>query len=103
MSFTYLPFASLAWTAGAHALEKKKLVDGQPAVLLEFAPGFEDPRWCERGHVIYVLNGTLDLVLEDRRERVPAGEGCVIEPNTRHRAANAGTLAVRLLVVSPSA
>ena len=101
MSFIQLPFASLGWTAGAHALEKKKLVAGQPAVLLEFAPGFEDPNWCERGHVIYVLDGALDLVLDDRTERVQAGNGCVLEPNTRHRAATAGGTPVRLLVVSP--
>ena len=100
MSYTALPFASVGWTAGAHALEKKKRVEGQPAVLLEFAPGFEDSHWCERGHVIYVLAGALDLVLDERTERVHAGNGCVLEPNTRHRAANAGSIPVRLLVVS---
>jgi quercetin dioxygenase-like cupin family protein len=100
MSCIHLPFASLGWTAGTHALEKKKCVAGQPAVLLEFAPGFEDPNWCERGHVIYVLDGALDLVLNDRTERVHAGNGCVLEPHTRHRAVTAGGTPVRLLVVS---
>jgi len=73
MPFTHLPFVSLDWTAGAHPLETKKLVEGQPVVLLEFAPGFEDPNWCERGHIIYVLDGVLDLVLDDRTERIAAG------------------------------
>jgi quercetin dioxygenase-like cupin family protein len=100
MSFTYLPFPSLDWTAGAHPLEKKKFIQGQTAVLLELAPGFEDPNWCERGHVIYVLDGALDLVLDDRTERLQAGNGCVLDGKTRHRAKNPADIPVRLFVVS---
>jgi quercetin dioxygenase-like cupin family protein len=100
MPFTHLPFVSRDWTAGAHPLETKKLVEGQPVVLLEFAPGFEDPNWCERGHIIYVLDGVLDLVLDDRTERIEAGDGCRLDPTTRHRAKNPGSVPVRLFVVS---
>jgi len=100
MSYISLPFGSVGWTAGAHSLEKKKVVGGQPAVLLEFAPGFEDPNWCERGHVIYVFAGALDLLLDDRTERVDAGNGCILAPKTRHRAVNAGSVPVQLLVVT---
>ena len=99
MAFTPLLFGSLDWTAGAHPLERKKVVAGHPAVLLEFAPGFEDPNWCERGHIIFVLDGVLDLVLVDRAERMRAGNGCVLDPNTRHRAKNPGPEPVRLFVV----
>jgi quercetin dioxygenase-like cupin family protein len=100
MPFTRLPFTALGWKAGAHPLEKKKLIDGHSAVLLEFAPGFEDPNWCERGHVIYVLDGALELVLDDRTERIEAGDGCVVDRNTRHRAKNPGNMPVRLFVAS---
>jgi len=100
MPFTHLPFASLAWTPGGHPLERKKLIDGCSAVLLEFAPGFEDPNWCDRGHVIYVLEGALELALDSGTERIEAGEGCVLDPNTRHRAKNPGTVPVRLFVVT---
>ncbi len=103
MSFTHLPFASLEWTTGAHPLEKKKVVDGHPVVMLEFAPGFEDPNWCERGHLIYALSGALELVLATRIERVTAGDGCVMPAGTRHRARNPGQSAVRLLVISTDA
>ncbi len=100
MSFTHLPFASVAWTPGAHPLEKKKIVDGQPVVMLEFGPGFEDPNWCERGHIIYAVSGALELRLADATERVATGEGCVLTAGTRHRARNPGTEPVRLLVIS---
>jgi len=100
MPFTRLPFTSLVWTSGAHPLERKKLIDGCPAVLLEFGPGFEDPNWCEHGHVIYVLEGTLELVLDSGTEQIRAGDGCVLDPNTPHRAKNPGTVPVRLFVAT---
>ena len=99
--FTALPFTSVEWTAGGHPLERKKLVGSQPAVLLEFAPDFEDPNWCERAHVVYVLEGTLEFILDDSTVRVPAGCGCVLDRGTRHRAKNAADMPVRLFVVSP--
>ena len=100
MSLTRLPFASLGWTAGAHPLEKKKILENEPVAMLEFAPGFEDPNWCERGHVIYVLDGAFELVLGDRTEQLQAGDGCVVDRGTRHRARNPGSVPVRLFVVS---
>jgi quercetin dioxygenase-like cupin family protein len=100
VSFTRLPFSSFGWAPGAHPLEKKKVLAGHPVVLLEFAPGFEDPNWCEREHVMYVIEGELELVLRDRTEQLQAGDGCVIARNTRHRAKNSGHAPVRLFVVS---
>lgn len=100
MPFTRLPFPSLDWLPGAHPLERKKLVADQSVALLEFAPGFEDPNWCTRGHIIYVLEGMLDLDLDGGTESLRAGEACVLAPGTRHRARNPTDVAVRLLVIS---
>lgn len=100
MAFSPLPFSSIDWVAGVHPLERKKRVGNHAAVLLEFAPAFEDPHWCERAHIILVLEGTLDLVLAERTERIPAGNGCVLDAKTPHRAKNAGPGSVRLFVVS---
>ncbi len=100
MAFIALPFTRLGWSPGGHPLERKKRVGDHPAVLLEFAPGFEDPHWCARGHMILVLEGSLDLVLTERTERIHAGDGCVLDPQTPHRAKNTGTRTVRLFVLS---
>jgi quercetin dioxygenase-like cupin family protein len=100
MPFTRLPFTSLAWTPGGHPLEQKKLIEGSPVVLLEFAPGFEDPNWCENGHIIYVVEGTFELVLDSAVERIHAGESCVLDRGTRHKAKNPGSVPVRLFVVT---
>lgn len=68
--------------------------------MLEFAPGFADPNWCERSHVILVLNGALELELEAGVEQIAAGECCAIDAGTRHRARNSGQVAVVAFVAS---
>lgn len=101
MALMRFAFGEQAWSAGAHPLERKKLVGGERAVaLLEFAPGFEDPNLCERAHVIYVVSGELELALDERVERLRAGDGCTIERGTRHRARNASAAPVTLFIVS---
>jgi quercetin dioxygenase-like cupin family protein len=90
----------LPWIAGNHPLERKKLVAGRPVVLIEFAPGFADPNWCERSHVIFVLGGTLEIELQASVERFVEGECCVIDAGTPHRARNGGSDAVRAFIAS---
>lgn len=39
-----------------------------------YTPGYLADHWCDRGHVLYVLSGTLDTELKDgRRFRLEAG------------------------------
>ena len=78
--FTKLPLASLPFRSGGHPLERKKTGDHPAITILEFAPGFADPHWCTRTHVIYVIAGTLTVELpEGRMERVVEGESCVLD------------------------
>jgi quercetin dioxygenase-like cupin family protein len=91
-------FAALPWQQGAHPLERKKTVAAGGATLLEFAPGFADPNWCENGHVGYVISGALGLEFADATERVEAGEAFVVEPGTKHRAFNPDEVAVVLFI-----
>jgi quercetin dioxygenase-like cupin family protein len=99
MAYHRLPFASTPWTPGTHPLERKKAATAG-ATLIEFAPGFADPNWCERAHVAYVLSGTLRLEVEGRTEEIGAGDGFITERGTRHRASNPGPTPVRLFVVT---
>lgn len=96
---TRVPFPSLDWSPGPHPLERKKGPVGN-VVLLEFAPAFEDPTWCPRGHVIYVVSGELELQLRDGCARAAAGEALLVQKGTEHRARNPGRLPVILLVIS---
>ncbi|MFO7180926.1 MAG: cupin domain-containing protein [Pseudomonadota bacterium] len=101
MAVTRVPFPSMHWEQSpTHPLEQKKAVEGRRVVLLRFAPGFEDPNRCLRSHVLYVVSGTLELVLDDRVERVAAGEACWIDRGSAHQARNPGTEDAIVFIVS---
>ncbi len=98
---TRLPFSELPFSPSpTHPLEAKKVVPGAGAALLRFAPGFADPNWCERSHVVYVLEGALELELPDRVERIQAGDGCWVERGSAHRARNPGAVDAVVFIVS---
>jgi quercetin dioxygenase-like cupin family protein len=98
MAHEKIDYPRLDWQPGAHPLERKKLGALGGATLLRFEPGFEDPNWCVNGHAGYVLEGTLRLAFDEGAVEVREGEGFVIDPGTRHRAANAGWDAVSLFI-----
>ena len=100
MSCTHFEFASAPFVPGGHPLEQKKLCADRPVGMLRFEPGFADPNWCERAHVIYVLSGTLELELRDRTQRVTAGNGCWLDAGTPHRASNPGSEPAAMVIVS---
>ena len=35
--------------------------------IVEYSPGYKADHWCDRGHVLYVLEGELDSELRDGR------------------------------------
>lgn len=101
MPVTRLPFTASGWVQSpTHPLEQKKVVAGRSAALLQFAPGFADPNACPRSHVIYVLEGVLELELDDRVERIAAGEACWIDRGSSHRARNPGAVNTVVFIVS---
>lgn len=100
MAFRKGALEAQAWTQGGHPLERKKVAGDTLPILIEFQPGFVDPNLCVRGHVIYVLRGALGLELESGRERIQAGECCVIDTGTSHRAFNDGPEPVVLFIAS---
>ena len=88
MAFTRVPFGSMDWERGNHALEKKKTLLGRGVGLLEFAPGFADPNWCDRSHVLFVVEGMLELEFDEGMATLSAGQCGVLDKGTRHRAKN---------------
>jgi hypothetical protein len=100
MTCTRIDFPDLVWAPGGHPLERKKVCPTRPISLLEFAAGFADPNWCERSHLIYVLSGALSLEFADGVQRFVAGQSCLIDPGTPHRARNDGAEAVIAFIAS---
>jgi mannose-6-phosphate isomerase-like protein (cupin superfamily) len=100
VAFTKIPFPALSFAQGGHPLERKKVAAHPSVAVLEFGAGFADPNWCTRAHVFHVLEGELTLELDAAREVLRAGDACVIDAGTRHRAMNAGHEPVVLFAVS---
>lgn len=99
MAWSLAAFDELEWSAGVHPLESKKVAPNG-LVLLRFEPGFSDPNWCERSHVLHVLQGTLSVELEEGRVEVGPGQALWLDPGTAHRAAVTRAEAVLVLAVS---
>lgn len=56
--------------------------------LVEYSPGYVADHWCERGHILYVLEGELETELADgRRFTLAAGDGYQVSDggDTPHR------------------
>ena len=100
MACRRLPLVDLPWSSGPHPLERKKAMPDLPVTWIEFAPGFEDPAWCVRGHAGLVVRGAFALELEQGRETFHEGEAFWLDPGTRHRALNPGATPVVLFLVS---
>jgi quercetin dioxygenase-like cupin family protein len=90
----------MPWEAGAHKLERKKSLTGRGVGLLEFAPGFADPNWCTRNHIMYVVEGELEFEFEEGIMSLSAGQCGVLDHGTRHRARNPTDETALVFVVS---
>jgi quercetin dioxygenase-like cupin family protein len=99
MTWSLAALDELEWTPGTHPLESKK-VPANGLVLLRFDPGFSDPNWCERSHVLYVLQGTLRVELDATAVEICPGQALWLEPGTRHRASVTRAEPVLVLAVS---
>lgn len=88
MKLASLPFTPVDWhrlPATEHTGESghaiwRTLNNGDVRMrVVEYLPGYVADHWCDRGHVIYVLEGTLDTELKDgRRFSFAAGSGYTV-------------------------
>jgi hypothetical protein len=67
--------------------------------IVEYGPGYLADHWCDKGHVVYVLEGSFVSELKDGRRSVVAKGMCylVSDGAAAHRSSSAG--GVRLLIV----
>ena len=80
-------FRDIEWKDINEGMRAKCVIrDGKQLRLLEIKAGFCEDDWCERGHVGCVLDGELEMKLDDRTVKLSAGDGVFILPGERHRA-----------------
>lgn len=83
MKIPALPFTTTDWSAvpatehpgeSGHALWRTFTVGDLRVRLVEYSAGYLADHWCDRGHVLYVLDGELETELRDgRRFTLKAG------------------------------
>lgn len=94
-------FGSLKWESALPGARFKTYREGARQIrLLEFSSDFVEPAWCEKGHIGYVLEGTLEVDFNGRVEVYPQGSGLFISAGSAaaHKARSV-TPVVRLVLV----
>lgn len=96
-----IDFDSLPWESPLPGARFKAYLGGMKQIrLLEFSSEFVEPVWCEKGHVGFVLEGTLEVEFKGRIVVYPQGSGIFIPAGaaTAHKARSV-TPVVRLVLV----
>jgi hypothetical protein len=77
MQINDLPFGTTSWdliTPTEHAGEcgvahwRTCTFGGIRVRMVEYSPGYRADHWCEKGHILLCLSGTLDTELRDGRQ-----------------------------------
>jgi hypothetical protein len=77
MKIPALPFTVTDWSQvvvtihpgeTGQALWRTLNIDDLRVRMVEYSPGYLADHWCDRGHVLYVLQGELDTELRDGRK-----------------------------------
>ena len=76
MKIPALPFSTTDWSAvpatrhpgeTGHALWRTQEIGDLRVRMVEYSPGYLADHWCDRGHVLLVLEGVLETELRDGR------------------------------------
>jgi len=94
-------FESLSWQSPMEGVRFKAYEHaGRRLRLVEFAREFVEPDWCAKGHIGYVLEGTLEVNFDGNRIAYEPGDGLFIPEGEQHRhKAKVLTAFVRLVLV----
>ena len=80
-----IDFQTLPWQEPIPGLRFKAAVCGNRQLrLAEFTRQME-PHWCEKGHIGYVLEGRMEVQLDDETVVLSQGDGIFSLPGREHR------------------
>ena len=92
LAFTVTDWSKVAPTIHAgetgQALWRTFTIGDLRVRMVEYTPGYVADHWCERGHVLYVLEGELDTELKD-------GRRFTLKPGMSYQVSDAGDAAHR--------
>jgi mannose-6-phosphate isomerase-like protein (cupin superfamily) len=80
-------FSRQSWKQVTPLARQKTMTLGDKRIrLLELAPGFEELEWCLRGHIGYVLDGSLEIEFQNGTQKFEPGDVLAVEPGCHHKA-----------------
>lgn len=97
MKIPALPFTVIDWSdvletrhpgETGHASWRTFTVGDLRVRMVEYSPGYLADHWCDRGHVLYVLEGELETELRD-------GRRFTLKPGMSYQVSNFGDAAQR--------
>jgi len=68
-------FENLDWEIPPERIRYKTFIKGKQQIrLLEFFEGYEEKKWCTKGHMGYVLEGKFTLHFKTNKYQLKAGD-----------------------------
>jgi quercetin dioxygenase-like cupin family protein len=82
-----IDFKNMSWESPAAGIRYKSFIKGAQKIrLVEFTEEFRERDWCIKGHVGYILEGSMSIDFDGELIRYGAGDGIFIEEGSRHKA-----------------
>ncbi len=79
-------FEEIAWENPKTGVFQKIYADGHKQIrLLRFEYGFVEVEWCRKGHIGYVLNGSMTINFNGTHKSFGKGDGLWIEAGEGHQ------------------
>lgn len=109
MKIEKIPYQTVDWSTMEAELHKgetgeaiwRKFEKGNiRARIVEYSPGYLADHWCARGHVLFVIEGSIISELEDgSKEELSAGMGYVAEDDEKNRHRSFSPNGAKLFIV----
>ena len=96
-----IDFNSIPWQTLAHGVRQKvHRQNGKQVRLVEFTDEFMETDWCTKGHIVYILEGQLEVNFNGNTVMFSKGDGLFIPAGEKDRhKGRALTKVVKMLFV----
>jgi amino-acid N-acetyltransferase len=86
MNKVFLPLSQASWEQEfPHKLVKCDATEGTRVRVVELERGYDEPGWCERSHVAYVVRGRLAMRFDSAVTTMNTGDVAVLAEGPAHR------------------
>jgi len=81
-----IDFKSMKWESHAVGVRDKTFIRGEERIrLVEFSEQFVEEDWCTKGHIGYVIEGSISIDFNGKQVNFKAGDGLYITEGDKHK------------------